>query len=574
MQQFEDGARPSRFSEFSTMDGSEQYQQQQQAYYDDQSSSYDETNSGSVNHKPYTLDPALRAVLKYRRRKFDDAVDSCNELLRKNYKDMSMWYLKCKSLTAKMWIDDTEMEDEGIADILLDETSVTTAPRPGTSLKRPLTNSSGKRSANPSIRPQTKDGRPITGFSRPGTNSGRGTSSRGGTGTAGQSRGGTSSIENIFKGSRPGTTRPVTSTGRFVRLGTASMKISGMDQEYAISTEHIDLKKYATMPPLAKALYDYLIFVEHDVKRALELASYATIEAEFKDWWWKARLGKCYYQLGLLRDAEKQFRSAIKTQMMIATCLELAKVFLKLDQPNKALEEYESACLKFPNDTHLLLGIARVHDSLNDLDKSIQYYEKVLQLNSSNVESIACLASNYFYEDQPEVAMRLYRRLIQMGVNNTELWNNLALCCFYASQYDMVFSCFDRALQLADDTNEADVWYNIGQVAIGIGDVGLAYQCFKIATSIDNEHSESFNNLGVLELRMGNSEESKNYFAQAMALAPNQHEPIFNNALLAFKKGNHQLAHELTLKVLKDIYPEHADSIELKKKLEAKYLML
>lgn len=53
------------------------------------------------------------------------------------------------------------------------------------------------------------------------------------------------------------------------------------------------------------------------------------------------------------------------------------------------------------------------------------------------------------------------------GVNSTELWNNLALCCFYASQHDMALSCFERAFAVADDSNLADVWYNIGQVAVG-----------------------------------------------------------------------------------------------------------
>ena len=46
----------------------------------------------------------------------------------------------------------------------------------------------------------------------------------------------------------------------------------------------------------------------------------------FQDWWWKARLGKCYHKLGLFRDAEKQFKSAIKDQDMILTNLELVKV--------------------------------------------------------------------------------------------------------------------------------------------------------------------------------------------------------------------------------------------------------
>lgn len=39
------------------------------------------------------------------------------------------------------------------------------------------------------------------------------------------------------------------------------------------------------------------------------------------------------------------------------------------------------------------------------------------------------------------------------------------------------------------------------QVAIGVGDLGLAYQAFKIAISVDPNHAESYNNIGVLELR-------------------------------------------------------------------------
>ena len=123
-----------------------------------------------------------------------------------------------------------------------------------------------------------------------------------------------------------------------------------------------------------------------------------------------------------------------------------------------------------------MLGIARVHEALNEPQLALNQYKRVLQLDASNTEAIACLAANHFYSDQPELALRFYRRLLQMGVSTPELWNNLGLCCFYASQYDMALSCLDRALSLASDNSMADVWYNIGQVAIGIGDLGLAYQ--------------------------------------------------------------------------------------------------
>lgn len=54
-----------------------------------------------------------------------------------------------------------------------------------------------------------------------------------------------------------------------------------------------------------------------------------------------------------------------------------------------------------------------------------------------------------------------------MGVYNCQLYNNLGLCCFYAQQYDMTLSSFERALALvSSDEEQADIWYNIGHVAV------------------------------------------------------------------------------------------------------------
>ena len=57
----------------------------------------------------------------------------------------------------------------------------------------------------------------------------------------------------------------------------------------------------------------------------------------------------------------------------------------------------------------LLLGEARVHDILNDLDSSLPLYRQVLHMDASNVEAMACMAAHHFYTDQPEVALRFYR---------------------------------------------------------------------------------------------------------------------------------------------------------------------
>jgi tetratricopeptide repeat protein 8 len=117
----------------------------------------------------------------------------------------------------------------------------------------------------------------------------------------------------------------------------------------------------------------------------LELAAEATRVAEFKDWWWKARLGKCYYKLGMFRDAEKQFKSAIKEMNTINVNLELCKVYVKLDQPNTAIENYTKALEAHVNDTALMTGIARIYMMMNNVDKSVSMYKKVV------LEHFVCL---------------------------------------------------------------------------------------------------------------------------------------------------------------------------------------
>lgn len=158
-----------------------------------------------------------------------------------------------------------------------------------------------------------------------------------------------------------------------------------------------------------------------------------------------------------------------------------------------------------------------------------------------------------------------------MGVNNTEVWNNIGLCCFYSSQYDMALGCFERALSLAGDEEMADVWYNIGHVGVSLGDLGLAYQAFKVAVSIDNSHGEALNNIAVLEMRRQKYDVAKACLSAGCEVAPHVFEPFYNLALLAYRTGDFQDAHNYVSKALQ-IYPNHIDSKELLSTLQKTFL--
>jgi len=377
-------------------------------------------------------------------------------------------------------------------------------------------------------------------------------------------------MQRALTASRVGTamTRPVTTSGRFVRLGTASLQSEPGGA--FVNLERLNLQKYAERPSLAKALCDYILFAEHKPRKALELCAAATQVQHFKDWWWKMRLGKAYYQLGMLRDAEQQYSSSLRDQEMVSTTLQLANIYIRLDQPQKALEVYKKATENFPHETMLLVAAARVHDQLNQADEGVVLYKQVLALEASNVESLACLASYQFYSDQPEIALRYYRRLLQMGVGGGSIWNNLGLCCFYSGQYDMCLTCFERALELADEETQGDVWYNVSQLAIGIGDLGLAYQALKVALAASPQHVEATNNLAVLELKKGNLETARSGFREANSLGPHSFEPSFNCALLAFKVGDLQESFKMVNSSL-EAFADHAESAELLDTLKSRF---
>ena len=65
------------------------------------------------------MDSFFLATSRFNRQKYDSCIELCNQLLEKNPSDQAAWFLKCKALTKKMYVDDLEIEDEGVADILM-----------------------------------------------------------------------------------------------------------------------------------------------------------------------------------------------------------------------------------------------------------------------------------------------------------------------------------------------------------------------------------------------------------------------------------------------------------------------
>ena len=80
------------------------------------------------------------------------------------------------------------------------------------------------------------------------------------------------------------------------------------------------LPLYVESKGVLQTLYSIKKCIVHFMKRRTRSPCFSR--------WWKARLGKCYFQMGMYREAEKQFKSAIKDEDNVRAILLLSDILI------------------------------------------------------------------------------------------------------------------------------------------------------------------------------------------------------------------------------------------------------
>lgn len=75
------------------------------------------------------MDPLWLALSKLKRGKLDECIEICNEILTNNPADQAAWLTKCKATTRQAYIDDVELDEESVAEMIMDENALNSVPR-------------------------------------------------------------------------------------------------------------------------------------------------------------------------------------------------------------------------------------------------------------------------------------------------------------------------------------------------------------------------------------------------------------------------------------------------------------
>jgi tetratricopeptide (TPR) repeat protein len=185
-------------------------------------------------------------------------------------------------------------------------------------------------------------------------------------------------------------------------------------------------------------------------------------------------LGRLYTRMGRFEDAESMLNEANRIDPQNITTLELlAAVYMQQKSVDKALQKYEEATKKRPNDAGLWTIYGLLNEQLGKTDAARAAYEKALELQPNSGTAANNLAWIYAQEGKDmDRALDLARRA-KIALPEAPMVSDTLAWIYYKRQlYDSALPLMQEAVKLAPEN--AKYRYHLAAILRGQGKIEQA----------------------------------------------------------------------------------------------------
>ncbi len=132
----------------------------------------------------------------------------------------------------------------------------------------------------------------------------------------------------------------------------------------------------------------------------------------------------------------------------------LGATYVKLGQPEKALEEFHAALALDPNHVDALRWVAMLYTSQGRLDEAVAIYERLLEVQPDERFVISTLADLYVLQGELSQSVTLYQRLIATQGSSSQRHFNLGVLLGRLGHFDEALIELSRAIEASPDSLE------------------------------------------------------------------------------------------------------------------------
>jgi protein O-mannosyl-transferase len=226
-------------------------------------------------------------------------------------------------------------------------------------------------------------------------------------------------------------------------------------------------------------------------------------------------LGNAFQERGRYEEAVQAYREALAVQIHPSFYHNLGSAFLEWDRADSARVYFRKGLELDPDMRESYRGLANACLEEDLLQTALQVLQEARERWPHDVLLVQMVGDVHAAMGMEEAAVRAYR---QSGKSDVEIWLQLGKRAAIRSNWEKARGYYQRALLI----NEGDgrVHNGLGEVELGVGDMGAALQAFRQALRLNPELAPAYANIGRVYLKHGRGLEAVAALEKAAGLIP------------------------------------------------------
>ena len=210
------------------------------------------------------------------------------------------------------------------------------------------------------------------------------------------------------------------------------------------------------------------------------------------------------------------------------------------NRPDEAVAIYRKVIAGRPSMPIGYKNLAFLQWQRGDARGAIDTIEQALHRGAGTPDMTQQLGSYLAEAGKPSDAIALLEPIAAGAAADAEALNALGVAYARAGRPDKAQAVFQRVLQT--NPSDARALENVGTLALEGNDFAAAERALRAAAAADPRSSRAHNGLGVIAMKTGRRDEAFAEWMQAVALAPNDFDVLFNLAIELDAAGRHDEA--------------------------------
>jgi tetratricopeptide (TPR) repeat protein len=163
-----------------------------------------------------------------------------------------------------------------------------------------------------------------------------------------------------------------------------------------------------------------------------------------------------------------------------------------------------------------------------------------LKLDPTNPLAHVDLGTCFEKMGQPARAVQIYEEAIGINIGTDQIYARLGKDELRLHELDKAVNAMVHANQI--NPTDLDNLRNLGTAYLQLGRVDDAEKAFKAVTVQNAKYAAAWNGLGLVAIQRNDADSARRNFEKALAVGPDEVEPLLNLGLLYQKTGNKEQA--------------------------------